>query len=200
MNRNTLISLAAFAIGAAAGSVATWAIVKTKYERIAQEEIDSVKEVFSKEAEKEIEEVAEEDIKSYKDVLGRTSYTGYSDGVADVNEMIANKARDIVDECDGIVNKEGGNGNVTKDGPYIITPDELGEEYEVVTLVCYADGVITEYDNGEVVDDVEGAIGPDDVRTHFGEYEEDSVFVRNDERKVDYEILRDEDNYGEITS
>ena len=200
MNRNTLISLAAFAIGAAAGSVATWAIVKTKYERIAQEEIDSVKEVFSKEAEKEIEEVAEEDIKSYKDVLGKTSYTGYSDGVADVNEMIANKAKDIVDECAGIVNKEGGNGNVTKDGPYIITPDELGEEYEVVTLVCYADGVITEYDNGEVVDDVEGAIGPDDVRTHFGEYEEDSVFVRNDERKVDYEILRDEDNYGEITS
>lgn len=200
MNRNTLISLAAFAIGAAAGSVATWALVKTKYERIAQEEIDSVKEVFSKEAEKEIEEVTEEDIKSYKDVLGRTSYTGYSDGVADVNEMIANKAKDIVNECDGIVNKEGGNGNVTKDGPYIITPDELGEEYEVVTLVCYADGVITEYDNGEVVDDVEGAIGPDDIRTHFGEYEDDSVFVRNDERKVDYEILRDEDNYGEIIS
>ena len=106
MNRNTLISLAAFAIGAAAGSVATWAVVKTKYERIAQEEIDSVKEVFSKEAEKEIEEVTEEDpevkkaeLKSYKDVLGGTSYTGYSDGIADVNEMIANKAKDIVDEC-----------------------------------------------------------------------------------------------------
>ena len=209
MNRNTLISLAAFAIGAAAGSVATWAVVKTKYERIAQEEIDSVKEVFSKEAEKEIEEVTEEDpevkkaeLKSYKDVLGRTSYTGYSDGIADVNEMIANKAKDIVDECAGIVNKEGGNESMPKDGPYIIPPDVFGEddEYEVVTLVCYADGVITEYENGEVVDDVEGAIGPDDIRTHFGEYEEDSVFVRNEERKVDYEILRDEGSYEETMS
>src|SRR5574344_477672 len=37
-----------FVIGAAVGSVATWQFVKNKYEQIAQEEINSVKEVFSK--------------------------------------------------------------------------------------------------------------------------------------------------------
>lgn len=34
-------------VGAAAGSAATWLYAKKYYERIAQEEIDSVKAVFS---------------------------------------------------------------------------------------------------------------------------------------------------------
>lgn len=37
-----------FVLGAAVGSVATWQYVKKKYEQIAQEEIDSVKEIFSR--------------------------------------------------------------------------------------------------------------------------------------------------------
>lgn len=32
---------------------------------------------------------------------------------------------------------------------------------------------------------------------HFGEYEDDSVFVRNDRLKTDYEILLDEENYSD---
>ena len=32
--------------------------------------------------------------------------------------------------------------------------------------------------------------------THFGEYEDDSVFVRNDRLKCDYEILMDERTYS----
>lgn len=38
----------AFVAGGALGSLATWMFVKKKYEQIAQEEIDSVKEVYSK--------------------------------------------------------------------------------------------------------------------------------------------------------
>ena len=45
MNK-TLTNLAIFVAGAAVGSIATWAIVKKKYEQIANEEIKSVKEVF----------------------------------------------------------------------------------------------------------------------------------------------------------
>ncbi|GHU53693.1 hypothetical protein AGMMS49975_12460 [Clostridia bacterium] len=37
-----------FMIGAVVGSVAAWKFLKGKYERIAQEEIDSVKDIFSK--------------------------------------------------------------------------------------------------------------------------------------------------------
>ena len=38
------INVLVFAAGAAIGSAVTWKVVKTKYERFAQEEIESVKE------------------------------------------------------------------------------------------------------------------------------------------------------------
>ncbi len=34
---------------------------------------------------------------------------------------------------------------------------------------------------------------------HFGEYEDDSVFVRNEENMCDYEILLDQRNFSELT-
>ena len=45
MSNKSLFSLA-FIIGAATGSVVTWYLLKDKYAALAQEEIDSVKEVF----------------------------------------------------------------------------------------------------------------------------------------------------------
>ena len=33
---------------------------------------------------------------------------------------------------------------------------------------------------------------------HFGEYEDDSVFVRSDRLKCDYEILLDQRNYSDV--
>ena len=33
---------------------------------------------------------------------------------------------------------------------------------------------------------------------HFGEYEDDSVFVRNDAKKCDYEILLDQKLYSDV--
>ena len=44
--KNALINLAMLAVGAAIGSAVTWKLVKTKYEQLAQEEIDSVKQIF----------------------------------------------------------------------------------------------------------------------------------------------------------
>ena len=46
MNRK-IINLIIFTVGAAIGSAVTWKIVKDRYEKIVQEEIKSVKEVFS---------------------------------------------------------------------------------------------------------------------------------------------------------
>lgn len=50
----------------------------------------------------------------------------------------------------------------------------------------------------EGVDDVEEIVGEESL-THFGEYEDDSVFVRNDRLKCDYEILLDQRNYSDVT-
>ena len=58
--KSTLNNVLIFAVGAAIGSAATWYFVKTKYERIAQEEIDSVKEEFSKGSHVDIPSLAEQ--------------------------------------------------------------------------------------------------------------------------------------------
>lgn len=72
--------------------------------------------------------------------------------------------------------------------PYIIHPDEFGMcEYETYSLHCYADRVVTDLDD-EIIENVEILIG-DKSLDHFGEYEPDAVYVRNDKLKRDYEIL-----------
>lgn len=82
--------------------------------------------------------------------------------------------------------------------PYVITPEELGDvdHYDTTTLYYYADGVLVNL-NDEIVEDVEGTVGLDFAK-HYGEYEDDSVCVRNEKHMCDYEILRDSRNYADI--
>lgn len=79
----------------------------------------------------------------------------------------------------------------------VISPDEFGEieEYTKVSLFYFEDGTLAD-EYGEVVDDVEEIVG--DGLEHFGEYEEDSVFMRNDAKRCDYEILRDLRTFAEF--
>ena len=85
-----------------------------------------------------------------------------------------------------------------KDTPYVISPDDFGEfeDYEMITLTYFSDGVLTD-DNKQRLDDAEDIVGKD-FAEHFGEYEDDAVYIRNDERKCDYEIIRDLDSYSEL--
>ena len=97
---------------------------------------------------------------------------------------------------DGVEEKKG---DPFVEKPYVISPEEFGEfeEYEKISLTYYADQVLTD-ENNEEVDDVEEIVGEESL-THFGEYEDDSVFVRNDRLKCDYEILLDQRNYSDVT-
>lgn len=85
----------------------------------------------------------------------------------------------------------------TGEHPYVISPEEFDEldGYTPVSLTYFADGVLAD-EHGIVIDDVEEIVG--DALNHFGEYEEDSVYVRNDAKRCDYEILRDEREYAEF--
>lgn len=181
MNNKVTCALA-FVVGAAVGSIATWKFVETKYKRIAQEEIDSVKAAFSsRKVESGIVEIGDDipempeitaaAIVDYNRVLNKTNYNDIS------------------------IDKEGEE-SVCK--PYVISPDEFDEldDYQTSSLTYYADGVL-EDDFGEVIEDIDALVGRESL-THFGEYEDDSVFVRNDELKIDYEILLDLRKYSEI--
>lgn len=186
MNSKIPICLA-FIFGTAIGSVTTWHCVKKKYERIAQEEIDSVKKVFLKretsavdaneEVKESIRKVPEKPpLADFVSKIQKEGYFDYSNGIASYKEEVS-----------------------MEDGkPYVISPDEFGEneEYERISLTYFADHVLAD-ENDEIVEDAEHIIGKDSL-LHFGEYEDDSVFVRNDIRKCDYEILMDQRMYSDV--
>lgn len=209
MNK-TVIGIISFAAGAAIGSVATLMSIKNKYEQIAKEEIEEVREVYmnairkTKDVDDEREESAPvneapkvAELKSYKDVMDESGYINYGNITeAEVEEMVKEKTKEIVEECNDILKKT--EDKVNKDKPYVINPDDFGDDYNTITLVYYKDNVVTTYDTSEVLTDkeIEDLIGEESL-SHFGEYEEDSVFVRNDARKIDYEILKSEETYSD---
>ena len=179
---NKVTGFALFAVGAAIGSLVTWKLVKTKYERIAQEEINSVKETFAKR--KPVTDTSRPIDK-------------HADGQQTDFENYTSLAKTYKGDEEDDENDEEGEPDMS-DGPQVISPDEFGQidYYDIVSLNYFADGVLTDdWDN--VIEDPEETVGPN-VESHFGEYEEDTVYVVNDEHGTYYEICRDLRNYSDV--
>ena len=201
---NTKVACAiAFVAGAAVGVAASWRVLDTKYKKLADKEIASVKELFyskpvenneepDESEEKEIEQSPEKDFteeekKEYTNIASSyTSYTNYT-------------TKSVVEEEPDVKITDGEpNVTITDSEPYVISPVELGDcDYDVIDLIYYeGDNTLTDEED-EIINDVGELIGWESLE-HFGEYEDDSVCVRNDIRKVDYEVLLDVRKYSEV--
>lgn len=170
MNKS-VFRLLVFVAGVAAGFFAANKLMKQKYEQLVQDEIDSVKAAFRKDhplPEKKPKST-EKERKEYSQRIVNLGYT---------------EEKKLAD----------------KHEPYVISPDEFGDQddYDEISLTYYVDGTVTD-DNDRAMseDEIEETIGKDSLK-HFGEYEDDSVFVRNDRLKADYEILMDQRSYADI--
>lgn len=176
MNNRILLP---FLAGAAIGSIVTYFVAKTKFEQVLNEELDAMEEYYLGKIEK------------------ATTPEETSEEVPTEKEEKLAAVRDILKE-EGYDNE---GGKIMSDEPYVIPYEEYGEAdgYDAVTLNYFADGVITD-DWNEPLEDVAGTVGLD-VGSHFGENEgdEDSVYIRNDRLKTDYEILRDVRKFSELT-
>lgn len=186
----TLSNVLYFATGAAIGSLVTWKFLKKKYEKIARDSIDEVVDRLLKKQEVTIDP---DQVKMNLDevIVDEEEFVPTPEEL----EQYANYAKRYGDHPD---EKKETEEVVPVDGPYVISPEMFGEnsEYETISLTYYADGVLTdEWDN--VIDDVEDMIGANSLNT-FGDYEPDSVFVRDDEIKTDYEILADERAFADV--
>lgn len=183
MNKGFIFTFA-FAIGAAAGSFVTWKIVKTKYEQLAREEIEEVREYYAEKGKKDESEPTEDsEPVQYNTVEPITE-----------NERIEYSS--IASAYS--TNDEGGDKPMSRREPYVISPAEFGEDeaYETLTLIYYNDGILADHD-GNRIEDIESCIGYESLN-HFGEYEDDSVYVRNDDSMMDYEVLLDMSNYADL--
>lgn len=202
----------AFVLGAGLGSLLTWKIVEKKYKQIADDEINSVREYYKSrlvdlsDDNNHIQPVNDkptnnirrnnksEDCndlrKEYSSLLKDSGYT---------DEEVEN----ILNDPDISLEQNGDNYEIylephmDKALPYVIAPEEYGEreDFDKKSWTYYADFVLAD-EEGEIVSVPEDIIG--DALAHFGDYEDDSVYVRNEETECDYEILKHEKTFSEI--
>lgn len=197
---NKFYFIASFVLGAAIGSFVTWNVVKDTYQKLAQEEIEDVRQYYKekmdslepKKVPNEIPKNTHEkpDIREFAArIIGENGYKNYS------NTSI--KPDPVLNEEEELVQEEYEKVEHDSNKPYVISPEEFGEkEYTVICLSYYKDGVLADEDD-HVVEDVDAVIGYESLE-HFGEYENDSVHVRNDRLRCDYEILIDLREYSEV--
>lgn len=177
--------LCIFGAGALVGAVVAAKAVREKYQQEAEEEIAEMREYYREKEQKRREaeeyeavvEVKEETETEYKEIVkdeGYTNYTQYND--VKPEEKIDD---DVEDEWT----------------PSIIDPEEFGEDpsYDTATLTYFKDGVLAD-EVDEVMDPK--MVGEENLKI-FDEFGARSIYVRNDEHMIDFEIIRDEYPYSE---
>lgn len=202
MSKNALY----FVAGAAVGALGAWYFAKKKYEKIAQDEIQSVTDAFSErldklarnsmddpsirptpeELEREATKPGDRNIIDYAAVLSKQGYTDYTKFSKDEEEPTETEDSEISVD--------------TAAGPVIICPDDYGEipEYKQLSWIYFADHVLTD-DDYSLITNYEKWIG-DGALQHFGEYEDDAIHVRNDKLKCYIEVVIDSRLYASVVA
>ena len=179
----------AFVSGAAVGATATWYILKEKMRRERDAETEALREAMASardenkneeyQAPKSVEVCEKPELKEFVERIQKAGYVDYSSLAAEAKKAAEAQTVEEVAEMK----------------PYVITPDDFAsrEGYDIQSLTYYTDGVLTDV-NDIPVENVDDIVGEESL-THFGEFEEDSVYVRNERLGVDYEILLDSRTY-----
>lgn len=214
---STLTKIGIFAGGILVGAAATYFAIKTKYEKLAENEIKEMREYYKDKNEKEVEIIErnavqrhehekavaeaekqeefdkelEKELEEYREIVKQYNNPEYADALVRKRELQIKEAE-----------KEEENMTEEFAQPYyIIKPEQYGEkDFEPVTLTWYADGVLAdEYDNVIDEDEIEERIGMEAL-VNIGAYEDGLIHVRNDYLEIDYEIQEDPRNYMDIYS
>ena len=183
--KNSVITGFSFLLGVGIGAYVTYMYVKDMYAEIAQEEINSVKEAYAEKAKNIQRDVIKEDEKKEKADKAKNKLD-ISEYAAKIKESGYTNYSELSQEDNDV------------EVPYVIAPEDYGEndEYETISLTYYSDGVLTDEDD-KVITNLGELVGKD-FASHFGDFEDDSVFIRNDERKIDFEILMDYRTYQDV--
>lgn len=201
-----------FLAGAAVGSLVTWKILDRKYAELADKEIESVIETFNKEKDKMLDQYHEIE-KNTKEELNKLYYDkkvkdlGYVSNPGNViigEKGTSNDPKGDLDEeddqSDYISVTDVSNGSAEKFEevkiPYVIDENAFGEfGNEEKTLMYFDDGILSD-DDGDIITDPESEIG--DALEEFSNPLCERVYVRDEEKEIDYIILRSEKTYKEV--
>lgn len=197
MNNTMIKQVLIFAAGAVAGSLATFVAMRNKCEKRIQDEVDSVKKAL-------YEDDEPTDVPDEQD--GKI-YSGHIEPSTDDEESEEHDIFKSIVRGQGYSSSLEQTANAVKVSvkkdtypPEIIPPEEYGEieEYDQLEYTYFADCVVVDSD-GDIVDgdEVEDTIGFESLN-HFGDYESDSVFIKNDVRHAYYAVYKDLRKYSDV--
>ena len=188
--------------GLITGAVITYFAMKNKCEEYIQ---------------KEIKEVKDELHNRHNDVENEVIDVEETEEVKDTEDDVTEEIKDTEDaenhqEYNDIINEYAPSNEVEiseierEDDPrfaHIVTPEDFGsiEGYDYDSLYWHPNNVVTNNTDTESrhPDELYNLVGMSwsEIESHFGEYEDDTVFVRNNDLKCDYEILRTIEDFEE---
>lgn len=214
---NTVIkNVFIFLLGATTGVVAANALLRKKYNDLAEEEISHMREYYDS----KIKETEDEDTTSEpeNDPVESTATFGTlskMDDKGDITNYTMYASQYNNEECedddddsenedeDDFVEEDMKRHSPREDSssrPVVISPDEFGEDntYDSYYFTYFeGDHCLMSDDDEEPVEDVERIIGYDNL-SHIGEYEEGLLHIRNDILRCYYEIALDVREYREV--
>ena len=179
---DTLSKVLIFAAGAVIGSAVTYKLLNGKYTDRAEQEIKEIKEY-------------------YECKYSTDEYSSYDKCIKENPDFTESEKEEYCDIVKNYIGEKGGSEKMEIGTcPYVIRPEEFDTEddYDAYSLTYYKDGVLTD-DDDNIIEDIRNTVG-EDFASHFGEYEDDSVFIRNDRLKTDYEILKDCRPFSDIVN
>lgn len=192
---NNISKLFMFAVGAAIGSLSAWFYAKKRYEKIANDEIRSMREYFRKREKELLEDDKTEETEDEPDSSEEEKDKGiYSNIIKESGYVRYGKSSNQDDS-----GEEDKKDNID-DEPYVIRPDlfDTLDDYESMTLTYYADGVLADMFDVPI-DDPDTLVGTDFVDCfNADEVDGDVVYVRNERKKTDFEIIEDLRNYSDM--
>lgn len=217
MKTNTKILLS-FLGGAATGALICFAILKEKYEELANEEIENIKDYYQKEMEK-IDDAYEEELDNLINTMNRDMYEHdkregtktYVDYVKKYSpdEIVKDKYYDmpypdVIDEDyheDDELPEDPPENDLQYEKPFVISREEFDEGYphfDKITITYYEKDDVLADEQDEIIPDIEAVVGYDSL-SRFGDMSDDDcvVYVRNGRLGADYEIILTQESYSE---
>lgn len=212
---NKLGYLGMYLLGALTGSVAVFFVLNEKYKKIADDEINEIRNLYKEQTKKfrEETEAYQEELDKLNTELKWKELEDLDDDDENDDEMTEYEKfveSDILKHQDHNQRVNYSSSINYKDIPeedrpyreddaFVIAPEHFGEDedMDVCTLYYFADGTLTD-DNYVPVDDVVFTVG-EDALDSFGTYEEDCVYVENPKLHSYFEILKDPRTFDEYT-
>ena len=185
MKAKGLLIVLGCAASAGIGYAAGYFVAKRKTEARLDEEIASVKEAFIRNLQDITDETSEQEPVAPTDPLAEKP--NIMEYAKITNQYKSSEDKEEADQ-------------VETNSIRVITPEEFSfeEEYGCTTLYFTSNGYLIDEDDELVVETLP-VVGmtETEIESHFGEYEDDSVYVVDDDKQVYYEILRSEKEYVE---